>query len=110
MRKASKIGSIVLLSLLLASIGVAVYADMQVSVYIRNPLNGSNGAKGVVSDSCWVGEIPITVSGATAPDDQQTKAYCMNFDRTVHVGSTYPAELAAVMDTSEWRAVSYILT
>jgi hypothetical protein len=34
----------------------------------------------------------------------------MNFDRTVYMGSTYPAELAAVMDTAEWRAVSYILT
>jgi len=34
----------------------------------------------------------------------------MNFDRTVYAGSTYPAELASVMDTAEWRAVSYILT
>jgi hypothetical protein len=107
LQKASKIGSIVLLSLLLASIGVAVYADIQVSVYIRNPLDSSNGAKGVVSGSYWVGEIPITVSNSPP---QQTKAYCINFDRTINIGSTYPAELAAVTDTAEWRAVSYILT
>jgi len=109
LQKASKIGSIVLLSLLLASIGVAVYADIQVSVYIRNPLNGSNGAKGVVSGSYWVGEIPITVSNSTVAA-QQTKAYCLNFDRTVNVGSTYNAEATAVMDSAEWRAVSYLLT
>jgi len=45
LQKASKIVSILLLSLLLASIGVAVYADTQVLVYIRNPLNSSNGAR-----------------------------------------------------------------
>jgi len=107
LQKASKIGSIVLLSLLLASIGVAVYADTQVSVCIRNPLDSSNGAKGVVSSSYWVGEIPITVTNSPP---QQTKAYCMNFDRTVYVGSTYSAKLAAVTENAEWRAVSYILT
>jgi hypothetical protein len=96
-----------LLSLLLAAIGVAVYADIQVSVYIRNPLDSGNGAKGVVSGSYWVGEIPITVSNG-AP--QQTKAYCINFDRTINIGSTYPAKLAAVTDSNEWRAVSYVLT
>lgn len=107
MQKASKIGSIMLLSLLLAAIGVAVYADIQVSVYIRNPLDSGNGAKGVVSGSYWVGEIPITVINSPP---QQTKAYCINFDRTINVGSTYTAELAAVTDTAEWRAVSYVLT
>ena len=107
MHKASKASCIVLLSLLLASIGVAVYADTQVSVHIRDPLNSSNGAKGVVSGSYWVGEIPITVSNSPS---QQTKAYCINFDRTIYAGSTYFAELAAVTDTAEWRGVSYILT
>jgi hypothetical protein len=109
LQKASKVGGIILLSLLFASVGAVVYAQIQVSVYIRNPLNSSNGAKGVVSGSCWVGEIPITVSNSTVAA-QQTKAYCMNFDKTVYVGSTYPAELAAVMDSAEWRAVSYTLT
>lgn len=107
MLKTSKIVSILLLSLLLASIGVAVYADTQVLVYIRNPLNSSNGAKGVVSGSYWVGEIPITVTNSPP---QQTNAYCINFDRTIYAGSEYPAKLAAVTDSAEWRAVSYILT
>ncbi len=49
MRKASKVVSIILLSLLCASIAAVAYAQVQVSVYIRNPLNASNGAKGVVS-------------------------------------------------------------
>jgi hypothetical protein len=110
LQTASKIGSIILLSLLFASIGAVVYAQIQVSVYIRNPLNGSNEAKGVVSGSYWVGEIPITVSGATAPDDQQTMAYCINFDRTIRIGIAYPAGLAAVTENAEWRAVSYVLT
>jgi hypothetical protein len=54
-----------------------------------------------------VGEIPITVTNSPP---QQTKAYCINFDRTINIGSTYPAELAAVTDSAEWRAVSYVLT
>jgi len=57
LQKASKIVSIILLSLLCASIGAVVYAQVQVSVYIRNPLNVSNGAKGVVSGSYWVGGV-----------------------------------------------------
>jgi hypothetical protein len=105
LHKASKICCIAILGLLLASLGAAVYAE--VGVYIRNPLNTSNNAEGVISGSYWVGEIPITVSGEP---DQQARAYCMNFDKTVYVGNTYPAELAAVADTPEWRAVSYILT
>jgi len=111
LKKASKIASVLLLSLLCASTGVAVYAavGVSVSVYIRNPLNSANCAEGVVSDNCWVGEIPVTVSG-DGESAQQTTAYCMNFDRTVYAGSTYPAELASVMNTAEWRAVSYILT
>jgi hypothetical protein len=109
LQKASKIGCIILLSLMFAALGAVVYAQTQVSVYIRNPLDSGNGAKGVVSANYWVGEIPITVSNTTV-SAQETKAYCMNFDRTINVGSTYPAGLAAVTDTAEWRAVSYILT
>jgi hypothetical protein len=105
LQKASKIGSIILLSLLLASMSLAVYADITVNVLIGNPNGGS--AKGLWSNGYWVGEIPITVSNGPS---QQTKAYCINFDRTVKIGSTYPAELAAVTENAEWRAVSYILT
>jgi hypothetical protein len=109
LQKASKIGCIVLLSLLFASLAAVVYAQVQVSVCIRNPLDSSSGAKGIVSSSRWVGEIPITVSGNPEPA-QQTNAYCMNFDKTVYVGSTYAAALAAVTDGAKWSAVSYVLT
>ena len=109
MHKASKIISIVLLSLLCASIGAVVYAQTQVSVYIRNPLNLSNGAKGVVSGNCWVGEIPVTVSNSTEAA-QETMAYCMNFDKTVYAGSTYSSKATAVTDSAEWKAISYLLT
>ena len=105
MQKASKVGCIVLLSLLLASIGVAVYAETTVNVLIGNPNGGS--VKGRWSNGYWVGEIPITVSNGSP---QQTTAYCMNYDKTVRVGNTYPATLAEVTDTAEWKAVSYILT
>jgi hypothetical protein len=105
LRKASKVGCIALLGLLLASIGVAVYAETAVNVLIGNPNGGS--VKGRWSSGYWVGEIPITVSNGSP---QQTVAYCMNYDKTIHVGITYPAELAAVMDTAEWKAVSYVLT
>jgi hypothetical protein len=109
LKKTSKISIVILLSFLFASIGAVAYAQIQVSVYIRNPLVVSNGAKGVVSGSCWVGEIPITVSNSTVAA-QQTKAYCMNFYKTVHAGATYSSHATAVMDSAEWRAVSYILT
>jgi len=109
LQKASKIVSIILLSLLCASIGAVVYAQVQVSVYIRNPLNIGNGAKGVISGNCWVGEIPVTVSNSTEAA-QQTKAYCMNFDKTVYAGSTYSSQATAVTDSAEWKAISYLLT
>jgi len=105
LQKASKVGYIVLLSLLFASIGVAVYAETTVNVLIGNPRAGS--VKGYWSGGYWVGEIPITVSNGSP---QQTTAYCMNYDKTIRVGTTYPATLAAVADTAEWKAVSYVLT
>jgi hypothetical protein len=108
-QKTSKIGLIVILCSLFASMAVAVYGDAQVSVYVQNPLSSTNGAQGVISDRHWVGEIPVTVSNTSEPA-QQTKAYCMNFDKTVYAGSTYSSQATAVMDTADWRAVSYILT
>jgi len=109
LQKASKIASIILLGLLCASIGAVVYAQTQVSVYIRNPFNVSNGAKGVASNGYWVGEIPATV-GNQQTATQQTMAYCMNFDKTVYTGSTYSSHTAAVTDNAEWKAISYLLT
>jgi hypothetical protein len=109
LQKASKIASIILLSLLCASIGAVAYAQVQVAIYIRNPLNAGNGAKGVVSGNSWVGEIPVTVCNNTeAP--QKTVAYCMNFDKTVYVGDTYTSQATAITDNAEWKAISYLLT
>ena len=109
MRKVSKIGGLVLLVLLLALVSLTVYADVQLSVTIKDPTAASNGAKGVVSGGYWVGEIPITVSNSTV-SQQQTKAYCMNYDKTLNIGSTYPSKAAPVTDNAAWRAISYILT
>jgi hypothetical protein len=108
-QKASKIVSIAFLVLLLASVSLAVYAEIEVSVTIMDPTNSSNGAKGVISGSYWVGEIPITVSNATVPSEQ-TKAYCMNYDKTLNIGVTYPANAAPVTDNAAWKSISYILT
>jgi len=105
LQKAAKVGCIVLLGLLFASIGVAVYAEVTVNVLIGNPNGGS--AKGLWSGDYWVGEIPITVSNGPS---QQTKAYCIDFDRTIKIGTSYPARVTAVTENAEWRAVSYILT
>ena len=105
MQKASKTICIVIASLLLASIGMAVYAQVTVYVLIGNPSAG--GVQGHWSNGYWVGEIPITVSNGSP---QQTKAYCMDYDKTVRIGSMYPAQLAAVIDSAEWKAVSYVLT
>jgi hypothetical protein len=61
MRKQS-IFSAVVLALLLVSLSATVYADTTVSVYVMNPFDSSNGAKGLSSGGYWVGEIPITIS------------------------------------------------
>jgi hypothetical protein len=109
--KASKISSTVLVVLLLAYLTFTVYATVNVNVNIRDPLNPANGAKGTTSNGYWVGEIPVMVTGTdSSTSPQQTIAYCMNFDKTIYVGSTYGASLGAVTDNPEWRAVSYILT
>ena len=111
MPKSRKVVSLVVLGLLLAYLTFTVYAAVQVNVCIRDPLNAANGAKGTVSNGYWVGEIPVTVTGAdSSTSPQPTIAYCMNFDKTIYVGSTFGASLGAVTDSSEWRAVSYILT
>ncbi len=107
MQKATKVFSIILLGLLLASTSLAVYADIQVSVWLLDPV--SHGAKGVYSGDHRVGDLAISVSNGTAPWEQ-TAAYCMNFNKTITSGNTYQATLATVMENAEWRAVSYILT
>jgi hypothetical protein len=106
-QKATKVFSPILLGVLLASMSIAVYADLQVSVLLLDPV--SHGAKGLYSGDYHVGELAINVSKDTAPWEQ-TFAYCMNFDKKNTDGDTYEATLATVMENAEWRAVSYILT
>jgi hypothetical protein len=73
-----------------------------------DPANPVNGGKGVTSGGYWVGQIPIRItSGSTTV---QTQSYCMDFDRTISIGSTYTASLTAAADNAEWRAVSYVLS
>jgi hypothetical protein len=114
--KVSKLGAVALFALLLLSVSLSVVAaveTLQVYVYIMNPLDSANGVKGVNSGGYWVGEIPMKVGndiGTVVTSGEQTKGYCMNFDKTIYVGSKYPTHMGGVTDTAEWRAVSYILT
>jgi hypothetical protein len=85
-----------------------VRADSDVSVYIMDPTNPANGGKGISSGGYWIGEIPITISDSSVT--VQTISYCLDFDRLIYIGSTYPATVAPVSDNAEWRAVSYLFT
>ena len=107
MRKESILSAVVL-ALLFASLSATVYADTTVSVYIMNPFVSSNGAKGLSSGGYWAGEIPVKITGSRPA--HQTVAYCIDFDKLIYIGGTYPATLNPVADTTEWRAVSYLLT
>lgn len=92
----------------LVSLFAGAVAQSTVSVYIMDPANSANGGKGLTSAGHWVGQIPLKItSGATV---RQTLGYCMNFDRSITIGSTYTASLSAATDNAAWRAVSYILT
>ena len=83
--------------------------DPAVSVYIMDPTNPANGGKGLLSGGYWVGEISITITDGASPYFQ-TVSYCIDFDRVIYIGGTYPATIAPVSDNAEWRAVSYLLT
>ena len=97
-----------LLVLLIAALSATVYAQTSYSVYIMDPTIPANGAKGLSSNGYWVGQIPVRItSGSTT---LQTVAYCKNFDKLIYIGSTYSATLTPVTDTTDWRAVSYILS
>ncbi len=108
-----KIVQITLNILLFACIAFAaiatVKADTAVSVYIQDPTNPANGAKGVSCSGYWVGEIPITITGDST-QAYKTVGYCINFDQLIHIGSTYSATIAPAVDTAEWRSASYLLT
>ena len=84
-------------------------SDPAVSVYIMDPTNPANGGKGLISGGYWIGEIPITITNGSSPSFQ-TVGYCIDFDRVIYIGGTYPATIASVSDNAEWRAVSYLLS
>jgi hypothetical protein len=107
LRKESILSAVVL-ALLFASLSATVYADTTVSVYIMNPFDSSNGAKGLSSGGYWAGEIPVKITGSGPA--HQTVAYCIDFDKLIYIGGTYPATIKPVADTTDWRAVSYLLT
>jgi len=106
--KKSTITVATLLLIVSATLCVTVKADTSVSVYIMDPNNPANGGKGLTSGGYWVGQIPIRITGGSTTI--QTLSYCINFDRAINIGSTYPATVTAASDTAEWRAVSYVLT
>jgi hypothetical protein len=109
MRKQSILSAVVL-ALLFVSLSATVYADTSVSVYVLNPFDISNGAKGLSSGGYWVGEIPITISVDSHTKPYQTNVYCIDFDRLLNIGEKYPANIVAVKENEEWKAVSYLLT
>ncbi|MCL4429850.1 MAG: hypothetical protein M1167_03760 [Chloroflexi bacterium] len=84
-------------------------SDPAVSVYILDPTNPANGGLGQTSGGYWVGQIPITINDGSSPA-YRTVGYCMDFDRVIYIGGTYPATITPVTDDAEWRAVSYVLT
>ncbi|MCW4018574.1 MAG: hypothetical protein NWF00_07870 [Candidatus Bathyarchaeota archaeon] len=97
-----------LLAVLAVTLSATAYADTTYSVYIMDPNNSANGAKGVSSSGYWVGQIPIRITSGT--QTFQTTSYCMEHGKVVHIGSTYTASLTPATDTATWRAVSYILS
>lgn len=73
-----------------------------------DPTNTANGGLGQTSNGYWVGQIPIQITSGTTTT--QAQSYCMNFDRDISIGGTYSATLASAVDSTEWKAVSYLLT
>ena len=106
--KKAVLTSVTLMLIASAALCATVKADTSVSVYIMDPYNPVNGGLGLSSGGYWVGQIPIRITAGSATT--QTLSYCINFDRTINIGSTYPATITPASDTAEWRAVSYVLT
>lgn len=106
--KKAVLTSVALMLIASAALCATVKADISVSVYVMDPYNPANGGVGLTSGGYWVGQIPIRITAGSTTI--QTLSYCINFDRTINIGSTYPATITPATDTAEWRAVSYVLT
>ncbi len=100
--------AITLLLLVVSAVGMTVVAETSVAVYVLDPTKAENGAKGVLSQGHWVGEIPVRLTLGTKT--VQTLAYCMDPDGTLNTGTTYNAQLSDVTDNDQWKAISYLLT
>jgi hypothetical protein len=110
MKLSTKILSIAILTVLVASMVVTVAADSStVYVYIRNP---PANLYGHVDNPYWIGQIPISIgsSSSSASHGVQTYGYCMDYSKELYIGNSYRASLTSPPDTAAWKSISYILT
>ncbi len=107
MRKLTLLSISILGLILFAAVSATAYASTQFYVKVLDP--SANGAMGVTSNHQWVGEIPIKV-GSHNPPTEQTMAFCIEYDKDIHIGDTYTATLKPTTDSATWRAISYLLT
>ncbi len=96
------IASVLLITLMLASFGAMVFA--QVSVQIGYPSSPTD--LGITtSQGYWIGQFPITINGNTG------EAYCLTPSGTVYEGSSYSAdEVLVPTNDATWQAISYLLS
>ena len=96
------IAIVLLITLMLASLGAMVYA--QVTVQIGAP-SSPNDLGITTSQGYWIGEFPITINANTG------EAYCLTPSGTIYEGSSYTAdEVSVPTDSTTWQAISYILS
>ena len=96
------IASVLLITLMLASFGAMVYA--QVTVQIGTP-SSPNDLGITTPQGYWIGEFPITINANTG------EAYCLTPSGTVYEGSSYTAdEVSVPTDNAIWQAISYVLS
>jgi hypothetical protein len=102
--------ALTLITLTIAALAttVAVHADTAVNVTVLDCSSQTYGNKGLISGGYWIGQIPLNVSSGST--FSKIFGYCINFDRAIYVGGTYPATFVAANDTAEWRAISYLLS
>jgi hypothetical protein len=101
--------TLILLALLACStLAATVGASIDTTVTVKDPYSQTYGNLGLQSGSYWVGQIPFQVTHGSS--SVQMQGYCINFNLPIIIGTTYPAAIAPVVDTAEWRAVSYVLS
>jgi hypothetical protein len=101
MRLTTKILTLTILTVLIASMVATAYAAT-VTVKIGSI---SSQQKGHWTSHYWIGQIPITLNS-----QEQTYSYCMDYDKVIYIGTTYSATTTSPPDTDAWKSISYILT